>query len=395
MITTKSGIVLDTLLRWRKPVEVKTRRGQKIVRKAKPSEEFWALWRDKSDELSASGVTLSKWNEEWEVSWWQDVPPEVLVRRQRTVEMSHATDANIVIPKPDGLEYIPFQRAGVAFCMERPGAIIGDEMGLGKTIQAIGTINALPEIKTVLVITKSTLKRNWYRELKKWLVRPLTVEIADADIFPSTDVVVINYDILHKYQSKLQRGWDMCIVDEAHYLKNRKARRTVCVIGHKATPKERGQGVQHKPAIPATRKIMLTGTPIENSTEELWTLLNFIAPEQFASYWYYVKRYCGIENNGFGYKVGNGANTNELQQMLRQDYMIRRLKKDVLKELPPKTRIIVQLEPDGATLKQERIVWGQYEDSMTELQAKLELAKASETHCPTAMRMAFSRQRPS
>ena len=118
--------------------------------------------------------------------WWTDAPdkafrlaqyadPETrklledkFQSRVKSAKMSHATDSNIVIPAPDGLVYRPFQKAGIAYAVQRRGTLIADEMGLGKTIQAIGVMNYFQMDDKVLVICPATLKLNWQDELMKW-----------------------------------------------------------------------------------------------------------------------------------------------------------------------------------------------------------------------------------
>ncbi|CAB4196325.1 DEXDc domain containing protein, partial [uncultured Caudovirales phage] len=77
---------------------------------------------------------------------------------------SRATDANIDIPAPAGLSYLPFQKAGIAFAHDRANVLIGDDMGLGKTIQAIGALNLDPTAKSILILCPASLRNNWKRE---------------------------------------------------------------------------------------------------------------------------------------------------------------------------------------------------------------------------------------
>jgi hypothetical protein len=81
---------------------------------------------------------------------------------------------------------------------------------------AIGIINAVPSIQRVLIIAPANLKINWYRESKKWLTKKLSIGIASPDVFPTTDIVIINFDICYKYEKKLSFYWDLVIIDEAH-----------------------------------------------------------------------------------------------------------------------------------------------------------------------------------
>jgi SWI/SNF-related matrix-associated actin-dependent regulator 1 of chromatin subfamily A len=94
--------------------------------------------------------------------------------------MSHAVAAAISIPAPEGLEYLGYQKAGIAFALERKGTLIGDEMGLGKTIQAIGLINAASNLNRVLIVCPASLKLNWAKEIRKWRTRPIGVEVVNG-----------------------------------------------------------------------------------------------------------------------------------------------------------------------------------------------------------------------
>lgn len=102
---------------------------------------------------------------------------EALTEHLRVIEASRATDADIDIPANPGLTYLGYQKAGVHFALARKRTLIGDEMGLGKTIQALGYINAKEDIRTVLILCPASLKSNWQREARKWLVRKFFVLI--------------------------------------------------------------------------------------------------------------------------------------------------------------------------------------------------------------------------
>ena len=160
---------------------------------------------------------------------------EAARKAQEAIEASKATDSDRPIPAPEGLAYLPYQRGGIAYAMERQGVLIADEMGLGKTIQAIGVINADPTIRKVLVICPASLKLNWRKEMWKWLCRKFRIGIAEGKSFPSdADIVIINYDIVHQHREVIDAiDWDLLISDECHYLKNPKANRTLAVLGGK------------------------------------------------------------------------------------------------------------------------------------------------------------------
>lgn len=211
----------------------------------------------------------------------------------------------------------------------------------GKTIQALGMINSDPSIRSVLVICPASIKLNWQREAEKWLVRPMTIGIANG-VFPTTDMVIINYDILAKHREAIfARRHDLLIADECHYVKNPKAQRTKLLLGSRRDKLE---------PIPARRRVFMTGTPIVNRPVELWPIVQALDPDDLgANFMKYTSRYCGAYRSKYG-RVNTGAsNLQELQQRLRTKFMVRRLKVDVLSELPPKRRQVIVLPQNGTT----------------------------------------------
>lgn len=155
------------------------------------------------------------------------------------LKASRATDADVDLPRPEGLEYLPYQKAGIVYASERAGTLIADEMGLGKTIQAIGVAN-LTQARKILVICPATLRINWQREFEKWSIANLKCGVAIANDYPEDcDIVIINYDIVDRHRDKIDAvEWDLLICDEAHYLKNQKTQRTVAVLGGKLNKKK-------------------------------------------------------------------------------------------------------------------------------------------------------------
>lgn len=322
---------------------------------------------------------------------------EAMAKRERILAESRAEDSDITVQVPEGLEPFGYQRAGLAYASKRMmpsspvrGVLFGDEMGLGKTIEAILLINYFADIKRVLVICPATLKRNWQSELQKWLVRPCTIGIGDTQFtqaVPNSDIVIVNYEMLalrtdtgkrkadgkrvfdHRLRASLKGPWDLVIVDEAHRLKG--------------DPKTvvRSRMVLE---IAAKRWAMLTGTPMVNRPRELWNIINHLAPNHFKDKGAFLHRYCTDGQKmrrAFGRVPYNGArNLEELQEKLRTLIMVRRLKRDVLKDLPPKLRQVIELPADscGDLVKQEALAFSAKEDAMTALRLRVELAKASD-----------------
>lgn len=371
--------ILDAL-QWTQPREVATRLGPRLVSSADANDLVFALWREEKDALKSAGYSLGEFRGKWQISKWEKLPEKIVVSRENAKAASRATDADINVPAPDGLSYLGYQRAGIAFGFERKALLIGDEMGLGKTIQAIGILNACADLRRVLIICPASLKLNWKRELERWLVRKRAIVVADSKVFvPLADgVTIVNYDVLHKHEEALRTtDWDAIICDEAHYLKNPDARRTQMVFGAKASKKERAAGMADVPPLAAKKRILLTGTPIANKPVELFPLINYLDPITWPDYWRYVKRYCNAHHDGYGYNVDGSSNLDELQDKLRSTIMVRRLKKDVLTELPPKRRQVIEFPATGklaAIINAERDAY----EGVDELEADVELAAASD-----------------
>lgn len=290
------------------------------------------------------------------------------------IAASRASDADVELPVPEGLSYLPYQRAGIAYGLSHPSLLLGDDMGLGKTIQLIGVINADPTIKRVLLVCPASLKLNWAREMRKWFVRPLTIEIA-SKYLPSSDVVIVNYDQLRKHIDAIRKvEWDLIGCDEAHYLKNPKAQRTQLVLGKPRRKEDPGS-----PGIQARRRVCLTGTPIPNRPVEIWPIVNYLDPVNFDNFFAFAKRYCAGHQNGHGWDFSGASNLAELQDKLRSTIMIRRKKADVLTELPPKRRQVVELELDAgarAAVEAEAKSWAAHEATVQAARISVELAKA-------------------
>lgn len=335
--------------------------------------------------------------------------------REESIEASKKTSSDFNPPCPDGLSYLPFQKAGIVYGLARRGVLLGDEMGLGKTVEALGIINALPESETkrILVVCPASLKINWQREASRWLVQPREVAIAESQNFPDAKFVICNYDILRKHYSSVQKEeWDVLVVDECHYLKSPRAQRTFEVLGGKEKRKKKGKEkkdkseeekkqdkereatatileglglfirvTEHKP-IPARRRIFLTGTPILNRPVEIWSIAHALAPGEFPDFWKFTQRYCDSTKTHFGWDMSGASHLDELQLKLRASCMIRRLKSEVMPELPPKRRQVVPVAPEGCegVVQAEKAAYDRHIERTADLRARVELAKASEDY---------------
>lgn len=337
-------IDIETLCAWGPPKHLNTRNGPKVLRVAEPTPKFSAVL--KADRLAAKAAGLG-WSKDpngvWVAQWWAN-DAEAAKAENEVVAASKAVNSAFEPRAPEGLSYLGFQKAGVEFALNRDSALIADEMGLGKTIQAIGLINSDPTLHQILIIVPASLKLNWKKELERWLVRPYTVGIASGQEFPSqANIVIINYDVLTKHLDKIHGfAWDLIVVDEAHYLKNPKAQRTAAALGKWDRVPEK-----IKPALRARKKLVLTGTPILNRPIEIQPILGWLDPKEFGHFWRFAKRYAGAYQGRYGWDLSGASNLEELQRKLRSGVMIRRLKKDVLTELPAKRRQIIELPANG------------------------------------------------
>jgi SWI/SNF-related matrix-associated actin-dependent regulator 1 of chromatin subfamily A len=244
------------------------------------------------------------------------------------VELSAATEGSLSVPGLGG-ELKPFQRAGVSYLLAQRRAFLADEQGLGKTIEALATLEASDAYPAV-VVCPASLKLNWLRELRRWLpgrsAQSLTGTGADAAI-AAADITVVNYDILAARLAELQRlAPRALVIDEAHYCKNAGAKRT--------------QAVQRLAAeIPRDGLVLaLTGTPVVNRPAELISQLRILGRlEDFGSGVQFGERFRGVDAHM------------RLHWHLRARCFVRRLKADVLTQLPAKTRAVVPVELDNET----------------------------------------------
>eukprot|EP01084_Bolivina_argentea_P013469 25285_1 len=232
----------------------------------------------------------------------------------------------------------PFQKDGVRFVLEKGGrALIADEMGLGKTIQAIACAAAYREDWPLLIITPSSAKYHWEHELKQWLgedyIKPreiLVMSSSKDELLTNHLVVISSYDLATREHVKFAKHNFGCLIcDESHYLKNDRSSRTKAIL----------------PLVKsAKRSVFLSGTPALSRPIELFIQLNMLAPQIWSDKHDFGVRYCAAKRGRFGWDYSGSSNLQELHALLRGAIMIRRLKKDMLQNLPPKKRVLVEIE---------------------------------------------------
>lgn len=242
------------------------------------------------------------------------------------------------IPGLTGTLY-PFQHKGVEFIQKQKGRVLlADEMGLGKTIQTLAWLQLNPKARPTVVVCPASLKSNWERETRRWTDIPVHILSGTT---PETELLysyqgslfIINYDILDAWLPLFKKMRPKAVVlDECHFIKNKKAQRTKAA-------RMLCKGAQHV--------IALSGTPIVNRPIEVFNAISLVSPFLFPNFWRFAQRYCGARHNGWGWDFTGATNTEELHNILTDTVMLRRLKREVFKELPEKTRSIIPLEIDN------------------------------------------------
>eukprot|EP01103_Thecamoeba_quadrilineata_P015644 TRINITY_DN5007_c0_g1_i1.p1 TRINITY_DN5007_c0_g1~~TRINITY_DN5007_c0_g1_i1.p1 ORF type:complete len:823 (-),score=154.18 TRINITY_DN5007_c0_g1_i1:46-2403(-) len=241
----------------------------------------------------------------------------------------------------------PFQLEGLKLGISMKGKVmLADDMGLGKTIQAIALAAYYRNEWPFLIICPSSVRYNWVNELQKWL----SISADDINVIltgKSEDlrlekmVTIISYDLVPRLAPFLKKAaFKIVIADESHYLKTRNAKRTQAAV----------------PLLKkAKRTLLLTGTPALSRPSELFSQLEGLGwakKTPFDSFKKFAFRYCAAHRGAFGWDYSGSSNLPELHRILESSFMIRRMKKDVLEQLPLKTRKQVFIEPSPAILKE-------------------------------------------
>lgn len=247
-------------------------------------------------------------------------------REEQTLALQSAETSTISIPGLKG-ELYSYQKVGVEFLARNNGnAILADQPGTGKTAQTIGYILASGQERS-LIVCPASVKFAWEKEVNKWSkLKSIVIDSKTdlASIPHDVDVWIINYDVLIKHLPQLLKiRFTYMAGDEAHYLKNQKAKRTKAFIAIARTIKSVS---------------LLTGTPMLSRPVELFTLLHIIDPHTWNNWYSFTRRYCDGHQGRWGYDSSGATNLDELKSKIDR-YFLRRLKSDVLKELPPKIYI--------------------------------------------------------
>jgi SNF2 family DNA or RNA helicase len=238
----------------------------------------------------------------------------------------------------------PFQRAGVRYALERRRTFIADEQGLGKTVQALAALEADDAFPAV-VVCPASMKLTWQRETHIWLPERRVAILEGRREAPwdaetqRAEVLILNYDILEAHSERLaQRGPRALILDESHYVKNPRARRTKAAM-------ELAHGLPDD-----ALRLALTGTPILNRPDELIAQLRVLGRlGEFGSGARLIRRFRAA------------ASDDRLHWNLRAHCYVRRTKQQVLPQLPAKRHdtvpVLLSNEHEYRLAEQDVIAW--------------------------------------
>ena len=216
----------------------------------------------------------------------------------------------------------PYQRKGALFAAKAGRSLIADDMGLGKTIQAIAAVEILAGtvgLERVLIISPTSLKHQWKQEIEKFCGR--CAEVVEGSLAKRARLYntesfykIINYEVVHR-DHDLIRNWapEMIILDEAQRIKNWKTRRA-----------------QSVKKLDSKYALVLTGTPLENRLEELHSIVEFIDRFHLGPMFRFLAEHQHVDKDG---RVVGYRNLSMIAKSL-EPILVRRTKKEVLKELP-------------------------------------------------------------
>uniref|UniRef100_A0A8B9GL70 SWI/SNF-related matrix-associated actin-dependent regulator of chromatin subfamily A-like protein 1 n=1 Tax=Amazona collaria TaxID=241587 RepID=A0A8B9GL70_9PSIT len=306
-------------------------------------------------------INTKKWNflleeyprlSEYLVSVEVEPLPEAVIRAfaaqiQRSASQTDVPDADLsVVDSKIVKSLMPFQREGVNFAILRNGRLlIADDMGLGKTVQAICIAAYYQKEWPLLVVTPSSVRFTWAEAFHRWLpsLSPgsTNVIVTGKDNLTGGLINIVSFDLLSKMDKQLQSPFHVVIIDESHFLKNIKTARCRAAM----------------PLLKAARRvILLSGTPAMSRPAELYTQIAAVQPAFFPQFHSFGLRYCDARKMPWGWDYSGSSNLTELKILLEESIMIRRLKSDVLSQLPAKQRKMVVVAPEKISAKTKAVL---------------------------------------
>ncbi len=276
--------------------------------------------------------------------------PKIKIRPEVEEKVQKAWDEEMLetVRKTEKLDFsllkakfLPYQKEGVQFATFRKGAIIADDMGLGKTLQAIGTAVMKKELfgfKKCLIVCPASLKEQWQQEIEKFSDEQAVVVQGFPEerelLYQQTTAyfLIVNYEtVLRDAVAINKMDIDFIILDEAQRIKN-----------YSSVTAQNIRKLRKKHAL------VITGTPIENRLIDLYAVMQFVDRDFLTPLWEFSYQHCYFDANKKDKIVGY-YNLQELNERLKP-ILLRREKRNVLKELPHVTEVTVPvtLHPDQA-----------------------------------------------
>ncbi|KFQ71424.1 DNA annealing helicase and endonuclease ZRANB3, partial [Phaethon lepturus] len=255
------------------------------------------------------------------------------------------------------------------------------QMGLGKTIQAIAISYYYKNEWPLLIVVPSSLRYPWVDEMEKWIpeLSPDDISIiqnkTDTGRISTSKVTILGYGLLTSDAQTLvdtlyRQNFKVVVIDESHYMKSRNATRSKILLP-----------IVQK----ALRAILLTGTPALGRPEELFMQIEALFPRRFGTWSEYAKKYCNARVRFFGKRTQwdcrGASNLEELHHLL-SEIMIRRLKNDVLTQLPPKVRQRIPFDLPQVAAKNLNTTFAEWEKLMRNLNSD-----ATESHFSQVMNL--------
>ena len=259
--------------------------------------------------------------------------------RERLAALRAAVEAPVAVPSTLQADLRPYQVQGFEWVAQRAqagfGACLADDMGLGKTIQALAVLLTRAALGPALVVAPTSVCGNWIEEAQRFAPSLRTRLYGAPDARETLlrqaragDVIVVSYTLLQQaVEAFSTQRWTTLVADEAQAIKNASAKRS--------------QAIRE---LDADFRLALSGTPIENRLGELWAIMSFVNPGLLGSTKTFTERFVVPIERDRDLRAQRGL------RRLIAPFVLRRLKSEVLDDLPPRTELTLTVTPDADEL---------------------------------------------
>ena len=323
------------------------------------SEKTYHIYGKLTKKQEKSGMYFLPKTQVMDDPYFTESNVEVDFEKYEKLDQFVDSDGNI------GRKVLGHQKIGIKFLLSRNGAILADDMGLGKTMQSV--IAALESgAKKILIVCPSSAKINWEREIKYYQEYDTT--IINSSKWSHAKFTIINFDILKNFHTLkddkndgmppirdlVNAKFDLCIIDEAHNLRNHKS-----IRGAIMTELCVDYGIE--------KVWLLSGTPVANRPMDFYNLLKLIKSPLVDNWQFYVKRYCEGRQITQTLKnkkkrkiwLTNGASNLDELSIKTRNLLLRRMKDEVL-DMPDKIRVPNYLEMTSKQQLEYDSLWEDY-----------------------------------